>query len=54
SFFIIKLLKRSQSFQLAPEFQPEGFLPPVSWKGSRGHQGIEKIFPAIGMTLYSK
>ncbi|KAJ6544117.1 cytochrome P450 [Mycena capillaripes] len=53
-FFVVKLLQRFKSFRFEPDFQPVGSLPPKEWLGKRGRQGMEKIFPAISMTLHSK
>ncbi|KAJ7656517.1 cytochrome P450 monooxygenase CYP63 [Mycena polygramma] len=54
SFFVVKLLQRFKSFRFEPDFHPAGSLPPKEWLGKPGRQGIEKIFPAINMTLHSK
>ncbi|KAF7338062.1 Cytochrome P450 monooxygenase CYP63 [Mycena venus] len=53
-FFIVKLLQRFKSFRFMPSFQPVGSLPPKEWLGKAGRQGLEKIFPAVNMTLHSK
>ena len=54
SFFLVKLLQQFDSFTLAPEFQPEGSLPPTTWKQKQGRQAIEKIWPSAALTLYVK
>ncbi len=54
SFFLVKLLQQFDSFTLAPEFQPEGSLPPDSWKQRQGRQAIEKCWPSAALTLYVK
>ena len=42
-FFIVWLLRRFQSFALAPDFVPVGALPPAHWAGMPGRQGVENI-----------
>jgi hypothetical protein len=53
-YFIVRLLQRFKGFCLAPEFMPDGSLPPAHWAGMPGRQGVEKILPAINFTLHSK
>ncbi|KAL5522174.1 hypothetical protein ACEPAF_2031 [Sanghuangporus sanghuang] len=54
SFFLVRLLQQFDTFTLAPEFQPEGSLPPTSWKTKQGRQAIERCWPAAALTLYVK
>jgi hypothetical protein len=53
-FFVVKLLQRFKAFRFEPKFQPAGSLPPKEWLGKPGRQRVEKIFPAVNMTLHSK
>jgi hypothetical protein len=53
-FFVAKLLQRFKSFRFEPKIQPDGSLPPKEWDGKPGRQGVEKICPAISLTLHSK
>jgi hypothetical protein len=53
-YFIVRLLQGFNSFSLAPDFMPAGSLPPSHWAGSPGRQGVEKIHPAINLTVHSK
>jgi hypothetical protein len=53
-YFIVRLLQRFNSFSLAPDFMPAGSLPPAHWAGMPGRQGVEKIHPAINLTMHSK
>ncbi|KAI0056481.1 cytochrome P450 [Artomyces pyxidatus] len=53
-YFLVRLLQRFQAFRLAPEFMPEGSLPPAHWKGKPGRQAVEKVLPAINFTMHSK
>ncbi|KAF8629726.1 hypothetical protein AX15_003304 [Amanita polypyramis BW_CC] len=54
TYFLIRLLQQFQSFSLAPEYQPEGSLPPPEWRKRQGRQAIEKIWPGNALTLYIK
>ncbi|KZS91082.1 cytochrome P450 monooxygenase CYP63 [Sistotremastrum niveocremeum HHB9708] len=55
SFFLVRLLQEFDSFELTPEFQPEGSRPPASWKKEgRGRAKVEKVWPATALTLYAK
>ncbi|KAH8113061.1 cytochrome P450 monooxygenase CYP63 [Phellopilus nigrolimitatus] len=54
SFFLVRLLQQFDTFTLAPEFQPEGSLPPTHWKAKQGRQAIERCWPAAALTLYVK
>lgn len=54
AFFVVRLLQRFKALHLAPEFQPDGSLPPNDWRGKPGRQSIEQIRPAINFTMHSK
>ena len=54
TYFLIRLLQQFSSFSLAQEYQPEGSLPPPEWKGRKGRQAFEKIWPSNALTLYVK
>ncbi|KAF8639056.1 hypothetical protein AX17_001752 [Amanita inopinata Kibby_2008] len=54
TYFLVRLLQQFRSFTLAPEVQPEGSLPPPEWKGRKGRQAFEKIWPNNALTLYVK
>lgn len=54
TYFLIRLLQQFSSFSLAPEYQPEGSLPPPEWKERKGRQAIEKVWPSHALTLYIK
>ena len=54
AYFIVRLLQRFRSFTFAPEYMPAGSLPPTHWAGMPGRQGVEKIHPAINLTVHSK
>ncbi|KAF8736947.1 hypothetical protein AX14_013681 [Amanita brunnescens Koide BX004] len=54
TYFLIRLLQQFSSFSLAPEYQPEGSLPPPEWKDHKGRQATEKIWPSNALTLYVK
>jgi len=54
TFFLVRLLQRFDRFELALECQPEGSLPPPEWKGKKGRQTFEKIWPAAALTLFIK
>ena len=54
SYFLVRLLQQFDTFTLAPEFQPEGSLPPADWKNGQGRKTIEQIRPAYALTLYVK
>ncbi|TCD71088.1 hypothetical protein EIP91_000180 [Steccherinum ochraceum] len=54
SYFLVRLLQQFDTFTLAPEFQPEGSLPPAAWKEGTGRKPIEQIRPAYALTLYVK
>ncbi|KAI0041067.1 cytochrome P450 [Auriscalpium vulgare] len=53
-YFLVRLLQRFSALRFAPDFMPEGALPPASWKGQKGRQGVEQILPAINFTMHSK
>jgi len=57
SFFLVRLLQKFDRVTLAPECQPEGSLPPESWKTSKvgpPRKRIEKCWPLSAITLYAK
>lgn len=54
TFFIVRLLQRVSGFELAPDAQPEGSLPPARWKYGEGRQAVEKIWPASSVTTFIK
>ncbi|KAF8900848.1 cytochrome P450 [Gymnopilus junonius] len=54
SYFLVRLLQQFDRFTLATEFQPEGSHPPSEWKGRKGRQSFEKIWPSAALTLYVK
>ena len=54
SFFLVRLLQVFSAVELAPELQPEGSLPPDSWKDGPGRQAYERICPKVALTLYIK
>ncbi|KAI0058906.1 cytochrome P450 monooxygenase CYP63 [Artomyces pyxidatus] len=53
-YFLVRLLQRFQCFRLAPEFMPQGSLPPAHWKGKPGRQGMEQVLPAQNITIHSR
>lgn len=54
SYFLVRLLQQFDGFSLAPEVQPAASLPPADWKGRKGRQAYERIWPAAALTLYVK
>jgi len=54
SYFLVRLLQQFDTFTLAPEFQPQGSLPPSEWRQRAGRQTIERVWPAAALTLYVK
>lgn len=54
SVFLILVMQRFERFELAPDAQPGGSLPPPRWKHGRGRQAIEKIWPASALTAFIK
>ncbi|KAF5361432.1 hypothetical protein D9758_006163 [Tetrapyrgos nigripes] len=54
SYFLVRLLQEYDIFSLAPGAQPQGSLPPSEWKGRRGRQAEERIWPGAALTLYVK
>lgn len=50
----MRLLQQFDTFTLAPEFQPEGSLPPAAWKDGTGRKKVEQIRPTYALTLYVK
>ncbi|KAG9088466.1 hypothetical protein FRC07_012573 [Ceratobasidium sp. 392] len=53
SFFLVRLLQRVESIDLAPEAHPEGTLPPKRWQNGTGRQLYEKVWPRSHLTIYS-
>ena len=53
SFFLIKLLQRFSTMELAPEAAPPGSLPPKDWADAPGRKNKEKFRPKSHLTLYS-
>ncbi|KAG8706591.1 hypothetical protein FRC08_000954 [Ceratobasidium sp. 394] len=53
SFFLVRLLQRIESIQLAPEAHPEGTLPPKEWQDGTGRKTFEKVWPRSHLTIYS-
>ncbi|KAF8308493.1 cytochrome P450 monooxygenase CYP63 [Clavulina sp. PMI_390] len=56
SFLTVRILQAFESFQLRQrEDAPAGSLPPQDWETSKHpRQATEKIWPATGITLYSR
>ncbi|GJE99948.1 cytochrome P450 [Phanerochaete sordida] len=54
SFFAVRLLQRVAHFELAPDAQPAGSLPPPEWKTREGRQAMERIWPASSVTTFIK
>lgn len=54
SFFIIRLLQRVRSFELATDVQPEGTTPPLRWKDGKGRQAFEQVWPWSNVTAFIK
>ncbi|KZT37966.1 cytochrome P450 monooxygenase CYP63 [Sistotremastrum suecicum HHB10207 ss-3] len=54
SFFLVRLLQEYDSFELTPEYQPEGSQPPAGWYRGRGRAAVEKVWFASAMTLFAK
>ncbi|KAH0580395.1 hypothetical protein H2248_001897 [Termitomyces sp. 'cryptogamus'] len=54
SYFLVRLMQKFDKFTLVPEVQPKGSLPPPEWKGRKGRQNIERIWPSAALTLYVK
>ncbi|KAG9126839.1 hypothetical protein FRC07_001740 [Ceratobasidium sp. 392] len=53
SFFLVRLLQRVESIELAPEAHAEGTLPPKRWQNGTGRQLYEKVWPRSHLTIYS-
>ncbi|KAG8779170.1 hypothetical protein FRC12_024604 [Ceratobasidium sp. 428] len=53
SFFLVRLLQRVESIELAPEAHPEGTLPPKKWQDQAGRKAYEKVWPKSHLTIYS-
>ncbi|KAF8308480.1 cytochrome P450 monooxygenase CYP63 [Clavulina sp. PMI_390] len=56
SFLTVRILQAFDSFQLRQrEDAPPGSIPPEAWKEANGQrQAVEQIWPAAGVTLYSR
>lgn len=54
SFFLVKLLQRLKSVRLVLDAQPPDSRPPAEWRGAPGRQGVEKVWPAAFLTLFTK
>lgn len=54
SFFLVKLLQRFSSMELAPEAAPPESLPPAGWAvtGS-SRKRIDRFWPKSHLTMYS-
>ncbi|KAG8734304.1 hypothetical protein FRC12_018563, partial [Ceratobasidium sp. 428] len=53
SFFLVRLLQRVDSIELAPEAHSEGTLPPKEWQNGSGRKVFEKVWPKSHLTIYS-
>ena len=53
SFFLIKLLQRFSTMELAPDAAPPGSLPPKEWANAPGRKSKERFWPKSHLTLYS-
>jgi len=53
-YFIIRFLQTFRKFELAPDAQPAGSLPPSEWKAGLGRRKVERIWPAAAFTTYVK
>ena len=53
SFFLIKLLQRFSTMELAPDAAPPGSLPPKEWTNAPGRKSKERFWPKSHLTLYS-
>jgi len=55
SFLMVRLLQAFESFELRQsEDAPPGSLPPAAWKDRGGRAPIEKVWPRVAVTMYSK
>ncbi|KAH9950984.1 cytochrome P450 [Amylocystis lapponica] len=54
SFFLIRLLQHFSEMKLVPGAQPPGTLPPAEWAGSPGRKGVERFWPGLHLTMYSR
>ncbi|KAJ4000449.1 cytochrome P450 [Lentinula boryana] len=55
SYFLVLLLQRFKSFELAEDSMPEGSSPPLHWKKRRsGRQRYERIWPKSSVTTFVK
>ncbi|KAG8792970.1 hypothetical protein FRC12_004339 [Ceratobasidium sp. 428] len=53
SFFLVRLLQRVESIELAPEAHPAGTLPPKEWQNETGRKVFEQVWPKSHLTIYS-
>ncbi|KAJ4478450.1 cytochrome P450 [Lentinula aciculospora] len=55
SYFLVLLLQRFKSFELAEDSMPEGSSPPLYWKErTSGRQRYERIWPKSSVTTFVK
>ncbi|PSR74974.1 hypothetical protein PHLCEN_2v9388 [Hermanssonia centrifuga] len=54
SFFLIRLLQTFETVSLDVEAQPADSRPPTEWANWPGRKGVEKFWPKVHLTLYSK
>lgn len=54
SYFMIKLLQKFESFEMALDAQPASATPPASWKDAPGRQAHEKIMPVLHLAMSIK
>ncbi|PSR74975.1 hypothetical protein PHLCEN_2v9389 [Hermanssonia centrifuga] len=54
SFFLIRLLQTFETVSLDVEAQPADSRPPAEWANWPGRKGVEKFWPKVHLTLYSK
>ena len=51
SLLIVKLLQQYEHFELAPDAQPRGSVPPSKWKDGEGRQALEQCWPNCALSL---
>ncbi|THG93088.1 hypothetical protein EW026_g8046 [Hermanssonia centrifuga] len=54
SFFLIRLLQTFETVSLDAGAQPADSRPPAEWANWPGRKGVEKFWPKVHLTLYSK
>ncbi|KAJ3969298.1 cytochrome P450 [Lentinula raphanica] len=55
SYFLVLLLQRFKSFELAEDSMPEGSSPPLHWRQRKsGRQRYERIWPKSSVTTFVK